>query len=182
MNNEGLTPINTVSILGDFDLNTPETELRFADGRVLRLPTALLQQEKTLALPQPVSLLADDNIVIPLVEEQLQIGKRLVETGKVHLQKSSEAYDVTLDEALAVSTWKVERVPRNEVVAEVPTPRQEGGTTIYPLVSERLVMTKELVLIEEIRVTREVSERRDTQTVTLRRETLSIEREPPQQA
>lgn len=37
-------------------------------------------------------------------------------------------------------------------------------------------MTKELVLIEEVHVVKKLSERRDTQAVTLRRETLSVER------
>ena len=176
------TPINTLSVVGNLNMNASETELRFADGRIVRVPTAFLQQEQAFANSQPAGLPPEDTILIPLVEERLEIGKRTVETGKVRLQKSSEAYDVTLDEPLAVSTWSVERVPRNETVAEHPAPRQEGSTTIYPLIEERLVLTKELVLVEEIRVTRELSERRDTQTVTLRRETLSVDRESVQQA
>ena len=179
---EDLTPSNTLSVIGNLDLTAAETDLRFADGRIVRVPTALLQQEQAFGSLQPASLSSDDTILIPLVEERLEVGKRTVETGKVHLQKSSEAYDVTLNEPLAVSTWNIERVPRNEVVAEHPAARQEGSTTIYPLIEERLVLTKELVLVEEIRVTREISERRDTQTVKLRRETLSVDREPLQQA
>lgn len=54
----------------------------------------------------------------------------------------------------------VERVPKREVVKEAPAPRQEGSTTIYPLVEERLVVVKELVLREEICVTREITEGR----------------------
>ena len=84
-----------------------------------------------------------------------------------------------LDEPLAVEQWKVERVAKHEVVEEAPPTRREGETTIYPVVEERLVLTKELVLVEEIHVTRAVSERRDTQTVVLRRETLQVERENP---
>ncbi len=175
-------PTNTLSVIGKLDLNSAETELRFADGRIVRVLTALLQHQQVLAAPQGAVFAADDTIMIPLVEEQLQVGKRTVETGKVYLQKSSEAYEVTLDEPLAVNTWKVERIPKNEVVAEAPVSRQDGSTTIYPLVEERLILTKQLVLIEEIRVTQEFSERWDTQTVTLRRETLSVDREPVQQA
>ncbi len=175
-------PSNTLSVAGNLDMNASETELRFADGRIVRVPTALLQQEQAFGSLRPASLSADDTILIPLVEERLEVGKRTVETGKVHLQKSSEAYDVTLNEPLAVNTWKVERVPKNEVVAEAPASRQDGSTTIYPIVEERLILTKQLVLVEEIHVTRELSERRDTQTVTLRRETLSVDREPVLQA
>jgi len=171
--------MNTLSIAGDLDMKAPETELRFADGRVIRLPTALLQQpipfpfEAGPGSPIPAE---EDAIVIPLIEEQIQVGKRLVETGKVQLHKSVETYDVTLDEPLAVKTWTVERIRRNEVVEQAPLMRQEGETTIYPIVEERLVMTRELVLIEEVHVVKKLSERRDTQAVTLRRETLSVER------
>lgn len=178
----GTPASNTISVVGSLDPAIPETELRFEDGRIVRVPTAMLQQEQAFAPPQPPSLFSDNAILIPLVAEQLDVSKRVVETGKVHLHKSSEAYAVSLNEPLAVNTWKVQRVPRNEVVAEVPTLRQEGSTTIYPLVEERLVLTKELVLIEEIHVTQELSERRDTQTVTLRRDTLNVKREPVPQA
>lgn len=176
----GILNWNTVSVMGSFDSTIPETELRFEDGRTLRVSTAMLQQGQPLV--SPAGLPSDDAVLIPLVEEQLTVGKRTVETGKVHLHKSSEVYDVSLNEPLAVKTWSVRRVPRNEVVPQAPALRQEGSTTIYPLVEERLILTKELVLIEEIHITQDLSERRDTQTVTLRRETLSVERETVQPA
>ncbi|MGI4826969.1 MAG: DUF2382 domain-containing protein [Janthinobacterium lividum] len=40
----------------------------------------------------------------PLIEEKLEVSKHIVETGKLRLQKSVEAYDVTLDEPLEVNT------------------------------------------------------------------------------
>ncbi|MGI4826968.1 MAG: DUF2382 domain-containing protein [Janthinobacterium lividum] len=58
----------------------------------------------------------------------------------------------------------------------MPATRQEDLVMIYPVVEERLILTKELLLVEEIRVTREISERHDTQIVTLQRELLSVER------
>lgn len=176
MTTENLKSNQTMSFVGNLDLSKPETELHFTDGRIVRVPTALLQQE---TFPQPLSgtpLTGEDAILVPLIEEQLQVAKRTVETGKVRLHKSVEAYDVMLNEPLAVNTWKVERVARHEVVADAPSVRQEGSTTIYPLLEERLIITKELILVEEIHVTRELSERQDTQTVTLRRENLTVER------
>ena len=55
--------------------------------------------------------------------------------------------------------------------------RVEGDTTVYPILEERLVLTKELVLLEEVRVTTEISERRDLQVVSLRRERLDVVRQ-----
>ena len=179
---EGPKPINTLSVVGNLDMGAPETELRFADGRTVRVPTALFQQKQAFGSVQQASFSGDETILIPLVEESFEVGKRTVETGKVHLRKSSEAHEVTTNEPLAVNSWKVERVPKNEVVAEPPAFRQDGNTTIYPLLEERLILTKQLVLVEEVHVTQEISERRDAQTITLLRETLSVEREPVQPA
>ena len=181
MTTEQRSENNTMLVTGNLDLEAPETYLRFADGRIVRVPTTMLCQTLGDEEPQPPVQPENEAIMIPLVEEQLQVGRRVVETGKVHLQKSVESFTTTLDEPLAVETWQVERVSKHEVVEQAPSPRTEGATTIYPILEERLVITKELVLIEEVHVTRIVSERRDTQTVTLRRETLSVEHKSPDQ-
>lgn len=181
MTTEDLKQMNSLSVLGNLDPSNLETELHFADGRSIRVPTALFQHESHQE-PMPETLLSNkDAILIPLIEEQLQVEKRTVVTGKVRLQKSAESYEVTINEPLAVNTWKVERIVKNETVAQAPLPRQEGATMIYPRVEERLVITKELRLVEEIRVTQEISERHDPQTVTLRRENLSVERQSSNQ-
>ena len=72
----------------------------------------------------------------------------------------------------------VERVPFEQYVDDVPPTRQEGNTTIYPVVKEVLVVQKRLVLVEEIRVTRQQTQVQDTQTVRLRREEITVERTP----
>jgi uncharacterized protein (TIGR02271 family) len=83
-----------------------------------------------------------------------------------------------LDEPLAIRTFDVERITINQVVDAPPEVRQEGDTTIYPLVEEQLVLTKQLILKQEVRVTKREGEKRDTQVVTLRREQLSVVRTP----
>lgn len=163
---------NQLYISGVLNAEAFETELRFADGRVVRVPTDLLAPSAAQQTPGNA-----DRALIPVIEEQLKITKRIVETGKVHLHKVTETYDVQLDEPLAIAEWRIERIPKHEVIGETPATRQEGETTVYPVVEERLVLIKELVLVEEIRITPCVSERRDTQTVVLRREKMNVERE-----
>ena len=48
--------------------------------------------------------------------------------------------------------------------------------TIYPVVQERLLVSKELVLVEEVRVTQRDTEVVDTRVVTLHREQVDVER------
>ena len=169
-----------LSIVGELNVTEAVTDLQFANGCIVRVPTAILQSglgavsAGEAVLPQEEGTRVS---VIPVIEEQLELTRRTVVTGKVLLEKSVEAYDVTLDEPLAVNSWRVERVPMGHVVQTIPATRQEETTTIYPVLEERMVLTKELVLVEEIRVTRAVSERRDPQTFTLRREHLDVSRE-----
>ena len=165
-----------LSVVGKLNSAETFTELIFSDGRVVRLPTALLGAEQP-SKPVGEALPLDGQFVVPLIEEQLAIAKRTVATATVHLEKTVEAFDITLNESLAVNSWNIERVAVGQVMEVEPTVRQEGATTVYPLLEERLVLTKQLILVEEIRVTRETSEQRDTRTVTLRREHLNIERE-----
>lgn len=165
-----------LSILGNLNTAEAVTELRFSDGRIVRLPTVMLEGESSTAHAGDVRPREADTAVMPLIEEGLEITKRTVPTGRVLLEKTVETYDVTLDEPLAVTSWTVERVPRGYVVETAPSVREEDLTTIYPILEERMVLTKELVLVEEVRVTRESSERRDPQTFTLRREHLDVQR------
>ncbi len=166
-----------LSVVGNIDPAEPMTELRLPDGRVLRLPTAMLQEEGAMEpSSEQDSSTGEDVVIIPIVEEQLDVSKRVVPTAQVRLRKGVDTYDVELNEPLAISTYRIERVLIGQVVQVAPAVRQEANSTIYPIVEERLVLTKELVLVEEVRVTNELSERRDTQVVSLRRERLEVSR------
>ena len=163
-----------------FDSTRPDTELQLPDGRLLRVPTALLLEQFSVADPldtdPQVILDGDEPIVIPVVEEQLHVGKRSVVTGTVRLDKHVGVYEEALDIPLAVRSFDVERVVLNQPVEAAPPVRQEGDTTIYPLVEEQLILTKQLILREELRVTRRDTERRDTRTVSLHREFIEVTR------
>ncbi len=169
---------NVLNVAGSLDYERRETELHLADGRVIRIPTSLLAQSQPQTASQAANSLEDGSFLIPLVEEKLVVGKQTVETAKVRLQKTVQLYEEALNEPLAVRTFDIERVVLNQPVDSAPAVREEGSTTIYPLVEEQLILTKQLILREEVRVTRRDTERRDTQVVSLRREHLIVEREP----
>lgn len=115
-------------------------------------------------------------VVIPVAEEELEIGKREVEAGRLRLQKRVSEHEQTVDEPLFADEITLERVTINRFIEE-PTPaRIEGDTTVIPLFEERLVVQKRLVLREEVRITRRRIERHAPQTVALRREEVTVER------
>ncbi len=168
---KGTTSVLEVS--GAVRMEEPYTDLRMGDGKIVRLPTHLFMPAQVPDLAEPTG---QDEGVVPVMEETLSVGKRVVETGKVLLHKSVEEREQALDVPLAVRTYEVERVALDRVVPALPETRQEGATTVYPVVEERLVVHKELVLVEEIRVTQRETERRDTRTVPLKREHVEVER------
>ena len=123
------------------------------------------------------SLDVTQDAIIPLMEEQLEVGKRVVSTGTVRLRKHTEERAETIEVPLTSVQWQVEHVPVNQVVREAPAIRQEGETTVYPVVEERVTIFRELVLTEEVRVTRSVATRTEVSNHVLRREQIEEERD-----
>ena len=114
---------------------------------------------------------------VPLIEEQLEVDKRTIETGVVRTKTSVEERTETLDLSLRRDDVVVRRVPMHRPVdAPVPT-RQEGDTTIISLHEEVPVVTTQLVLVEEVHLRLRSSVQDIAQPVTLRRERMEVERE-----
>jgi uncharacterized protein (TIGR02271 family) len=118
----------------------------------------------------------EDAVRIPVIEEELTIGKRTVETGRVRASVVVNERDEMVDVPLTTERVEVERIPINQIVDEPQEPFYEGDTLVVPVVEERLVVQKQLVLTEEVRI-RRVAETRDHQErITLRSQDVEIER------
>jgi uncharacterized protein (TIGR02271 family) len=114
--------------------------------------------------------------VVPVMEEELRVGKRVVETGRVRVTKHVHEREEIVDEPLMREEYDVERVPIDEFVDEPVGPRHEGETLIVPVLEEVLVVEKRLVVREELRITRRMTEERRPQRVKLLSEEVSVER------
>jgi uncharacterized protein (TIGR02271 family) len=136
--------------------------------------------EKQQAQQQaPGSNAAEATEIIPVLQEQVTVGKRLVETGKVRISKTVTEDQTSVSLPLLHEEYDVERVPINKVVETAPPAlRYEGDTAIIPVLREVLVVQKQYEITEEIRITKRKTETTDTQQVTLRREEVHIERSP----
>src|SRR3954469_15149605 len=89
--------------------------------------------------------------VIPVVREDVEIGKRVQETGRVVVHVEPHVKAQVVNVPLVEQDVHVERVPVNRQVDAPAPPRQEGDVTIVPVYEEILVVQKRLVLKEEIR-------------------------------
>ena len=121
--------------------------------------------------------------VVAAVHEALEIGKKVIDHGGYRLTKSIETRDVPVDQVLTDEHVDIERVKKNQVVSneDPPSIRQEGDTTIVPVLEEVLVVERRLVVKEEIRITRRRAKRREQQSVELKSEHIDIERLEPEE-
>ena len=113
---------------------------------------------------------------IPVIEEQIQVGKQVVETGRLLITKTIREEEQQVDLPLLQEEFSVERVPINQYVDTPPATRVEGDTTIYPVLKEVLVIEKKLVLIEEVRITKRQQITHDSQSIILRKEEITVDR------
>ena len=115
---------------------------------------------------------------IPVVEETATVLTRRVVSGRVRIATQTEEINHLLPTDLASVEVDVVRVPIDRRIDTIPDVVTEGEVTIIPVVEERLVVTRELYLREEIHVRR--IERTETVDVpaTTRRQTVQIERLP----
>ena len=124
----------------------------------------------------------DRDAVLPLVAETARVDKRVVETGRTVLHKTVSERDEMVEALLARNDVSVERVNVGRVVSEPPVPRQEGDTWVIPVLEERLVVEKQLVLKEELRIRTVGTQEPFQQTVRLREEHVDITTRLPREA
>jgi uncharacterized protein (TIGR02271 family) len=113
---------------------------------------------------------------IPLVEEELRLGKRSVATGKIRVRTVVDTVEDVARADLEEARVDVTRVPVNKEVDAAPDVRTEGDVTIVPVLEEVLVVEKRLVLKEELHIRRHVVHENVEVPVTLRKQRAVVER------
>lgn len=125
-----------------------------------------------------------DELVIPVVAEELTVETTRVARGSVRVHKRVDTREETVDAPVVHEDVVIERVTLNVPVdGAAPEPREEDGVLIIPILEEVVVVEKRLILREEVRVSRRRTTTNASQVVTLRREVVEVERveagEPP---
>ncbi|GGI73271.1 hypothetical protein GCM10007973_07780 [Polymorphobacter multimanifer] len=127
----------------------------------------------------PSTPAATDEVVIPIIEERLRVGRREVETGRVRVDIKNDHHDVLVDEALLRGSVTVERVAIDRHVDSVPDIQDDGTTIIIPVVEEVLVVEKRLILREEIHIHRSARVDQHQETVRLTHQRAIVTRVEP---
>ena len=111
-----------------------------------------------------------------LLTEELSVAKRTLETGRVRVSTRTHEREVLVDEELAHEHVEIETVPIATRIYSVPEVRQEGETTIVPVVEEVLVVERHLMLKEEIRIRRVRTTEHHQEKVTLHHQEAVVTR------
>ena len=112
---------------------------------------------------------------IPVVEESVE-ARKVLHQDRVRVQKRVIEEPVHLEEELLRQDVDVRRVPVEREIEEIPQVRRDGDRLIVPVVEERLVVKKVLVLKEELHLTTRTSHEREERDVVVRREQVDVER------
>lgn len=162
--------------------------ITYNGDRHVRAPLTMLQRtsDGSYALPLRLSTLetnarflkTGEETVIPVVAEEAYIEKRLVERNRTRVTKQVHSEEETINTPLRQERVQVERVPVERIIDSPVTSRYEGDTLIIPVMEEVLIIEKKLLLKEEVRVTKYVGETEHQETVTLRKEAVTVERTP----
>ena len=117
-----------------------------------------------------------ENISVPVIEEELEVGKRRVEGDRVSVRTIPRERTEVVEQPLESMEVEVERIAIDREIDTAPEIRNEGDTMIIPIVEERFVVEKRLFLREEVHVHRRRVVTQFRQNVTLRSQEVVVER------
>jgi len=112
---------------------------------------------------------------IPLAEERLDVQTRPVDLGEVRIHKTVEEVEEIQRGPLNHEEVQIERVKVNRPVEAPEERRQEGEWLVIPIMEEVLVVKKQLVVTEEIRIRKQVVAEEHEVRETVRREQVTVE-------
>jgi uncharacterized protein (TIGR02271 family) len=112
---------------------------------------------------------------IPLRREELVAHREMRHAGEVEVRTEIDVVPGRVEVEALREEVEVEHVPSGRVVAEREAPYQDGDVLVVPVYEEQLVVTKRLVLREELRIRRVPATETRVFEDTLRRERLVVE-------
>ena len=159
---------------------TEASEPPVSDIPTTRLPRAhratVAAERSGGILDVPAVLERDDGEYrIPLIEERLSVSTREIDLGEIDVHKTVESVEETWYEPVIHEEVEVERVRVRRNVAAPEQPHEEGEWLVIPVMEEVIVVQKQLVVVEEIRIRKQpVTEQQEIRE-TVRRERISVD-------
>jgi uncharacterized protein (TIGR02271 family) len=116
----------------------------------------------------------ENEVVLPIIEEQLRLGKRTVEKGAARISTSVTEVPVEESVTLREENVTVERRPVDRAVENAPGAFREGTIEVTTQ-AEVPVVSKEAHVVEEVVVGKNVTEHQETIRDTVRRTEVDVD-------
>lgn len=116
-----------------------------------------------------------DGVTIPVVEEELQVGKRVEQTGGVRVETHMTERPVEKTVTLREEEVSVDRRPVNRPVSEADMSSLKEGDFVVTEKAEQAVVAKEARVVEEVVIDKDVNERTETVSDTVRKTDVEVE-------
>jgi len=126
------------------------------------------------------NLYEGQDMVVPIIEEQLRVGKRAVERGGVRIRTSVQEVPVTEQVTLRDEHVTVERRPVNQAVDASAFDQVQNQTFEVVEHDEEAVVSKQARVVEEVVVGKQTEQRTETIQDTVRRTNVDVEQVPGQ--
>jgi uncharacterized protein (TIGR02271 family) len=121
------------------------------------------------------------DVAIPVVEEELQVGKRQVSRGGVRVYSHVTETPVEENVQLREEHVHVQRNPVNRPASEADFQAFQEGTIEVTETAEEAVVSKQARVVEEVVVGRDVTERTETVRDSVRKTDVEVEQVAPEQ-
>ena len=118
---------------------------------------------------------ATGDMTIPVIEEELQVGKRTVESGGVRVR--SRIIEKPVEETLRLREERVvvNRRPVDRAVTDADTANFKEGNFEITESAEEAVVSKQARVVEEVQIGKQVTEREQVVSDTVRRTDVEVE-------
>ena len=116
-----------------------------------------------------------DEITIPVIEEELQVGKRAVETGGVRVEMHTTEHPVEETVTLREEEINVERRPVDRAVTDADMASIKDEDLVVKERAEKAVAQKEARVVEEVVIGKDINERTENINDTVRRTDVEVE-------
>lgn len=135
----------------------------------------LMRRYRTADLSAEFGSLGQNEVVLPVMQESLQVGKREVQRGGVHVHSYITETPVEESVQLREERVSVERHPTNRPVTVEDAAAFKDGSFEVRQTAEEVVVAKEARVVEEVVINKQVSERTETVRDTVRRTDVVVE-------
>jgi len=117
---------------------------------------------------------AGEEVAVPIVEEELRVGKRDVERGGVRVETSVEERPVEEQVTVRDETVRVDRRPASGATTAADVNAFEEGTFEVRETDEEVVADKQARVVEEVVISKDVEDRTETVNDTVRRTDVDV--------